>query len=469
MVRLGNLLIRTLAVATVCGLGLAACGSQQRPAAPSRTAIGHGAHHDHTVWIYSSLPLRGSERPRSLQVQEGIRLALGPAGDAVPGFHIVYRPLSDSPRPPVRLRRRGGPGVLSPTDRLGSTGTGTGAAQGRDTAQSWSATVTARNAERASRNPQTVAYIGDLSSGATEVSLPIVNQGGILQITPGSGYPGLTDAYKGVTQQNEPGKFYPQSPRNLLRLIPSDIVQAAAALALLHSGGCQTFAAWSFGTAEETAALLSAVIKSAPDYGMKYAPPPKLDPKNLIGYVHALQPSGIRCAILVGDPTREAAQLTLYLREQLSPAPTIVGSSGFCKQAWAQGIPRVYREHVLPGLYCMTPERPIGSYVGARGAGGFIARFRRAYHHRPTAFGYYGYEAARMVMRGLAQAGDGGDYRQQLLDGLAEDIATAGSTTYAFANGGDVLSSAYGVQSFRDGRLTPYRIVTPGPLLPSDG
>ena len=49
------------------------------------------------------------------------------------------------------------------------------------------------------RNPQTVAYIGDLNTGATELSLPILNQAGIVQLTPGSGYPGLTDKVTGVT------------------------------------------------------------------------------------------------------------------------------------------------------------------------------------------------------------------------------------------------------------------------------
>jgi hypothetical protein len=56
-----------------------------------------------------------------------------------------------------------------------------------------------------------------------------------------------------------------------------------------------------------------------------------------------------------------------------------------------------------------------------------------------------------------------------VLDSLAEEIALAGSSTYAFTGRGDVLTNAYGVQSFQNGRLTPSRTVSPNYLLPSAG
>ena len=74
-----------------------------------------------------------------------------------------------------------------------------------------------RSAETAARNPQTVAYVGDLNTGATELSLPDPNQAGIVELTPGSGYPGLTDKVTGVTvTPGEPNRYYPQSRPSLL-------------------------------------------------------------------------------------------------------------------------------------------------------------------------------------------------------------------------------------------------------------
>ncbi len=97
------------------------------------------------------------------------------------------------------------------------------------TSHGWNPAATIQSAVTAARNQQTVAYIGDLDSGATQLSLPILNQAGIVQLTPGSGYPGLTDDVKNVTfPLGEPNKYYPQSRPSLFRLVPNDIIQAAA-------------------------------------------------------------------------------------------------------------------------------------------------------------------------------------------------------------------------------------------------
>ena len=59
----------------------------------------------------------------------------------------------------------------------------------------------------AAQNNSTIAYLGDYDSGATAISLPLINDAGILQISPASRYVGLTSAqYAG---QDEPDRFYP--------------------------------------------------------------------------------------------------------------------------------------------------------------------------------------------------------------------------------------------------------------------
>jgi branched-chain amino acid transport system substrate-binding protein len=423
MVRLRNLLIRVLAPAALCTLVIAACGSQHPPQAKTTKATKSPAR-NHTVRIYSSLPEQGLERSQALQIEHGIRLAMPPAKHLVNGFRVIYRALSDSPGPVSRHH------------------------------SSWSPAGTVRNAGLAARDAETVAYIGDLNSGATELSLPILNQAGIVQITPGSGYPGLTDAYSakyGITQLNEPAKYYPQSPRNLLRLIPSDIVQASAALSLLHKSGCQTFAAWQFGGGPEATALLSAVVKTAPLYAMKYVGTPKLPANTRAAYVTytgtTLKPLNLRCAVLVGHPTAAAELLTTELREQLGTSLPIVGTDGFCTSGWVRGIQKAYVKTVAPGLYCMTPVLPIGEYAGSTG---FIAKFRRAYHRRPTAYSYYGYESADWVLRALHEVAKGDDTRRQVLLGLLQEFVPdrlAPSFTFDNANG-DVESNHYGVDIF---------------------
>ena len=290
---------------------------------------------------------------------------------------------------------------------------------------------------------------------------PILNEAGIAQITPGSGYPGLTDAYKGITEPNtEPGKYYPQpSTRTLVRLIPNDVVQVSAALHLLHSDGCQRVAAWQFGGTIESVALLKAVSVRAPHYKMTYysSPPLGTDTKTYIEYAHGLAVAGVHCAILVGTVTPAAVALTTELHEQLPEGSAIVGSSGFCTPRWLHGIPTSLVKSVAAGLYCMTPALPVQKYINGRR---FIHVFRLAYHHGPSAYDYYGYEAAQLVIRAVRDLVPGEDPRTTVTSSILGDLVSGELGWYAF-DGGDSSSSVYGVDTFVDGIPRHHTTVTP--------
>src|SRR5438045_2772821 len=80
--------------------------------------------------------------------------------------------------------------------------------------------VTAANAKIAAQDTSTIAYIGEYSSAATAVSLPLINAAGILQVSPASPYVGLTSSHD--AGQYEPQRFYPTGHRTLGRLPPRD-------------------------------------------------------------------------------------------------------------------------------------------------------------------------------------------------------------------------------------------------------
>jgi len=479
MVRLGNLLKRTPVPAALCALVLAACGSQQRPqAATTQTTTTPG---NRTVWMYSSLPQAGPDRAKATQIRLGIELALGSAKRRTyHGFHVRYKPLNDSATRPGR--RRGGAGTARSSDRSHDATT---SKRPQGNTDGWNAEATVQNAEQAARNPQTIAYIGDLSSGATELSLPILNQAGIVQITPGSGYPGLTNSYKGgVTQQGEPDRYYPQSPRTLLRLIPDDTVQASAALSAVASSGCRHVAAWTFGKpSQPTTALLYAVKLTAPKYGMRFYPTPPAapgpkQPANLpssyAGYIDTLAPDALRCAVLVGHVTRAAVAFTAELR-LLEPIQ-VVGTNGFCNRSWVRipdTVSKANARNIIAGLLCTTPALPVTSY---QGHSRFLAAFQATYHRQPDAYAYYGYEAAEMILKTLAQVGAGEDIRQQLVLDLVSGFATDVTGPFTFDGQGNVRTNGlgalagYGIDNFPHGAPRFHRLVNPAAvLLPSAG
>ena len=482
MVQLGTLLKRTIGHAArrvapiaLCALAVAACGSQPKQPRPTTTTAGKPPRlNDHTVYIYSSLPLSGPQRIKSLQVQQGIEFALKEAGPKVGagGFQIRYRHLDDAATPPAR-RRHGRRAAAKPTS------------------STFNATATWRNAEAAARNPQTVAFVGDLDSGATELSLPILNQAGIVQLTPGSGYPGLTDSYNakyGITQTGEPAKYYPQpQDHTLFRLTPNDIVQAAAADDMLSSAGCQRFSAWNFANTTESGALLNAVIQTAPKYRLTYVPPPKLPPatKDYGDYALTLSHAGgIHCALLVGHVNPAAVWLTWELHEQLPPGSPIIGTDGFCNSSWLNGLTRARAKSVAAALYCTTPALPLTAY-GASGTD-FDQNFQSTVHRSPSAYDFYGYAAAQLVIRAVKDIAAGEDPRMDVTTSLIQDVASSElnladgernladernlAYPFTFNTHGDLLSfSTYGIDDFADGSPKPYKTVTPRHLLMSAG
>src|SRR3954470_4651951 len=152
-----------------------------------------------TLTVYTSLPLRGERAPDGRAVLRGEKLALDEAGGRVGDLAI---------------------GLVALDDTKTSTGR-------------WDPNQTAENARQAVENPTTMAYIGDLDSGASAVSIPITNEAQILQVSPLSTYAGLPQP----ADKGEPAKYYPSGKRNFARLVPNGAVEADALAGWLRDRG----------------------------------------------------------------------------------------------------------------------------------------------------------------------------------------------------------------------------------------
>jgi len=152
--------------------------------------------------IYSSLPLQGASRPQTTDVVRGMRLALQRAGGQAAGRPVRYVSLDDA-------NRRAG---------------------------TWTPELSSRNARRAAADPSAVAFLGAFNSGSTAIALPILNEAGILQISPSNTAVGLTREGPGA-DRGEPDKYYPSGQRTYGRVIPADHVQGEAAGAAIRDAG----------------------------------------------------------------------------------------------------------------------------------------------------------------------------------------------------------------------------------------
>ena len=142
------------AMAAVVALGAAACSSSSTSGGSSSSPASSGG----TVDIYSSLPLQGASSAQTAPMVNGIKLALSQAGNKAGQWTVNYQSLDDST-----------------------------AAAGK-----WDPGQTAADARKAASDPKAVYYIGEFNSGASEVSIPILNQAGIPQVSPANTYVGLT-------------------------------------------------------------------------------------------------------------------------------------------------------------------------------------------------------------------------------------------------------------------------------------
>jgi branched-chain amino acid transport system substrate-binding protein len=164
---------------------------------------GTGGGEGRTLTVYSSLPQQGAQRPQTTDLIKGIELALEQAGGKAGDFTVKYESLDDS------------------TAQAGA----------------WTPEATQANARRAAQDDTTAVHIGEFNSGAPAISIPVLNEAGVPQISPANTAVGLTSDEPGA-EPGEPDKYYPSGQRTYTRIVPKDTIQGAALATLMQEDGC---------------------------------------------------------------------------------------------------------------------------------------------------------------------------------------------------------------------------------------
>lgn len=368
-------------------LGAAGCGGQ---------GPGAGRVPGRILRIYASVPLDGPSAPAGRDVADGERLALVQA-HGLAGRRRVRLVTMDESDP-----RQGG----------------------------WTPAAVAANARRAAHDPTTIAYLGEVDPAASPVSVPILNQAGVLALSP-------TDSFAGLTRPEgsaaaEPAKFYPRSTRTFARLVPDDVVQAGAIVAWMRRVGVTRLALvhddqlYGRSLAEEVArgaqraGIAPVSIDSVPLPGSG-------PPTALVAKLGPLQPD----AVFFGGATEPGvARVLNALRAGLGPV-ALFAPGGLLDPALLGRLTHSARAALHVTNPVATPSaasRPGRAFVRA-----FSARFRRT----PTAYGFYGYEAMRVVLAGLDAEGARANTRADVIRAVLDTPRRAGVLgAYRFSPGG---------------------------------
>jgi branched-chain amino acid transport system substrate-binding protein len=316
------------------------------------------------IKIVSSMPRTGSARAQTDTLVNGIKMALDEAGGKAGGFTIEYLDWDDATA----------------------------------AAANWTAEAETANADRASKDPDVMVYLGTYNSGAAKISMPILNRAGVLMISPANTWPGLTKP--GVGEPGEPEIYRPTGKVNYARVVPADDLQGplgadwakemgvksvfvlddnevyGRGIATLFSERCQEIGIKVLGhdsidaKSQEYKSLMTMIKGKNPDmvyFGGTTQSKGGQVAKDMVGV-------GLTCKLMVPDGCMEDA---------------------FIESAGAANLNG--RCYVTFGG--MPPEELQGK--GKE----FVEKYKAKFGAMPEAYAIYGYEAAKVALKAIEQAG----------------------------------------------------------------
>jgi branched-chain amino acid transport system substrate-binding protein len=393
-------------------MGVGACGGDDDDGGGGGGSEGGGK----TLTVYSSLPLQGASRPQTTAMVNGIKLALEQAGNKAGDFTVKYQSLDDS------------------TAQAGS----------------WTPEATQANARKVAQDDSAGIYIGEFNSGASAVSIPILNEAGVPQISPANTAVGLTSDEPGASP-GEPEKYYPSGQRTYTRIVPKDTIQGAALATVMKEDGCTNV---QLANDKEVygAGLARNIESSAEAQGLKIISNEAID-KNQPNYralASKANGAGADCFIYSGITANNAVQLYKDFSAAI-PDAKLYGPDGVAESGFADpkegGIPNDVASKVKVTVATLSPDEypPEGQE--------FFDQFEKKYGEpNPDPYSIYGYEAMRLALDAIQRSGTGekADIVKALFDTKDRQSVLG---TYSIDENGDTTLTDYGVYTIKGGEL----------------
>jgi branched-chain amino acid transport system substrate-binding protein len=319
------------------------------------------------IKIVSSLPRTGSARGQTDTIANGIQMALEEAGWKVGNFVIKYEDLDDAT-----------------------------AAAGQ-----WTAEKEAANADQAIKDPDVMIYIGTYNSGAAKVSMPKLNQAGILMISPANSWPGLTKPGKG--DQGEPEKYRPSGKINYVRVVPADDIQGVVSADWALKLGLKKIfilddrEVYGKGIAD----LFHARADELKDQGLKVLGHEGIDAQaqEFKPLMTKIKAAGPQLIYFGGTTQTKAGQLVKDMLgvglDAKFMCPDGCYEEAFIESAGADNL----ADRALITFGGLPPEKLAG-----KGAA-FVANYKKKHGKMPEGYAVYGYECGKVAIDAIRRAG----------------------------------------------------------------
>jgi branched-chain amino acid transport system substrate-binding protein len=374
-----------------------------------------------TVRLVSSMPRVGSAMGQTDHIVNAIRMAIAEWEKQLP-FDVKY---------------------LDWDDALAATG-------------SWVAELEEANAKKAVADKDVMAYIGTYNSGAAKISMPLLNEAGLVMVSPACTHPGLTRKTKSG-DPDEPDRYRPAKVINFCRVCPHDDTQGPLAAKfvatelkaksvyvlddkeLYGAGIAESFAAEckALGIkilgresidvlARDYAALMAKVKKAEPDavyFGGTTQSKGGQIAKDFVA-------SGMKCPLVVPDGCYELAFIESAGKQNLKNCYVTMGG-------------------IVPGAL--------------KGPGAeFAKRYKEKFGNEPEAYAVYGYEAAAVVLEAIRKVGkkDRDAIRKAVL--ATKDFDKGALGKWSFDENGDTTLQQLTVSKIENGKFVPVKVLEAG-------
>jgi branched-chain amino acid transport system substrate-binding protein len=317
----------------------------------------------HTIKIVSSLPRTGSAEGQTTSITNGIKMALEEVDYKVGDFKIVYADWNDA---------------------ISSSG-------------NWDSAAEINNANLAANDRDCMVYIGPFNSGAAKASMPILNQAGLLMISPANTAIGLTKP-SGV--KGEPENYRPTGKVTYFRVVATDDLQGTLAAdwakqlevkkvyilddSEMYGKGCADLF-------ERRCNEIGINVLGHEQISVKAN-----DFKSIMNKIKALGPD----LVYFGGTTQsKGGQIAKDMREVGLDCKMMVPEGCF-EEAF---ITAAGAESVNDRCYVTFPGLPAQQLTGPGKE--FYERYKKKYNAEPEPYAIYGYECGKVALESIRKAG----------------------------------------------------------------
>jgi len=299
------------------------------------------------------------------------------------------------------------------------------------------------NARTAIENKTSIAYLGELQPGTSQISVEITNQQGLLVISPADTAVYLTQPVPPPVSTS-PSSYYPSRStynETFARVVPNSGTEAKAIVAEMQAQGVSRLDASSDGstygaaTAEEVvrdakAAGLSLVNSASGADGVFYG------------------------ASVVSPASRTAATHALDQAAAASPTAKLFAPSGLYDDSFVAGLSPGAAQRLIVSSPGFLPKD-----LTAAGRS-FVSQFRSAFGHAPVPQAIFGYEAMSALLYVLDKAGAQANQRSTVVNDFRTLKNPPGSVIGPYSiTGGDPSVAPLIFARVRAGKLIPFKFV----------